>query len=147
MRKLSVLMLFGVVGIVGVAQAEKTHPVKKDPKSCAARAEGYHAVGTLVNASLTPATVGHERFAGTITIALTRVNHRAATGMATFTLHGARVAFHHGVDAGAPAIGSRVEVHGKITVLEKGCPAAGFSPTITVRRVSIRTATIGTAKK
>jgi hypothetical protein len=140
----------GLVGLVGVAQAEKPkhpeHPAKTDRGSCAPRAKGYNAVGTLVSASLSP-TVGHERFAGRITIDVIRVNHKSATGMATFTLHDARVVFHHGVDATAPAVGSRVEVHGKITVVEKGCAATGVSPTITVHRVEIGTAKLGMAKK
>lgn len=149
MRKLAVLVLFGVVGIVGVAQAEKPHPVKADPQACAPRAERVNAVGTLVSASLSPATVGHGRFAGTITIALTRVDHRAASGTATFTLHDARVVLHNGITAAAPAAGSRVEVHGRITKLASDCSAVGFTPTSMAYRVSIGTAapTTGKVKK
>lgn len=146
MRRLVVLVLFGVVGIVGVAQAEKAHPVKTETQSCAPRAERVSAVGTLISASLSPATIGHERFAGTVTIALTRVNHAAASGTASFTLHDARVVFHNGVNAAAPAAGSRVEVHGKITVLGTGCSAAGFTSTSMAYRVSIGSPTIETPK-
>ena len=146
MRKIAVLTMFGVVGLVGVAQAAKpphpshpTHPAKSNPKSCTARNEGYNASGTLVSASLTPAA-GHNRFTGTLMVTLTRANHGSATGAQTFTLTDARVRFHHGVDPTAPAAGSRVRVHGKITELPKGCSTTGFTSTITVRNVDIRAA-------
>jgi hypothetical protein len=138
--------MFGVVGLVGVAQADKpphpshpTHPAKSNPKSCTARNDGYKASGTLVSSSLT-AAAGHNRFNGTIEVTVTRANHRAATGDQTFTLTNARVRFHHGVDATAPAVGSRVRLHGKITELPKGCSTTGFTSTITVRNVDIRAA-------
>ena len=90
-------------------------------------------------ASLSPAA-GHHRYSGTIEVIVTRANHRAAKGDQTFTLTDARVVFHHGVNTTAPAAGSRVGLHGKITELPKGCSTTGFSPTITVRNVDIRTA-------
>jgi hypothetical protein len=68
---------------------------------------------------------------------VTRANHHAATGDQTFTLAGARVKFHHGVDPTAPAPGSRVKLHGKVTKLSKHCPTEGFTPTITVKKVDI----------
>ena len=146
MRKIAVLTMFCVVGLVSSAQAVKpphpqhpAHPAKSHPKSCAARAEGYDASGTLILASLSPAA-GHHRYSGTIEVTVTRANHRAAKGDQTFTLTDARVVFHHGVNATAPGAGSRVGLHGKITELPKGCSTTGFSPTITVRNVDIRTA-------
>jgi hypothetical protein len=146
MRKVAVLTVFAVAGFVGAAQADKPphplhpgHPAKSHPKSCAARSEGYNARGALVSASLSPAA-GHHRYNGTIEVNVTRANHRSATGVQTFTLTNARVIFHHGVDAIAPAPGSRVGLHGKITELPKGCSTTGFSPTITVRHVDIRKA-------
>ncbi len=149
MRKIAVLAVFGVIGMGGVAQAVKpqhpTHPThpqdpaKSHPKSCEARAEGYNASGALVTAALSPAA-GHHRYSGTIEVTVTRANHRAAKGDQTFTLTDARVIFHHGVNAAAPAAGSRVRLHGRITELPKGCSATGFTPMITVRNVDIRTA-------
>jgi hypothetical protein len=152
MRKIAVLTVFAVAGFVGAAQADKPphpqhpvhpghpgHPAKPHPKSCAARNEGYNASGTLVSASLSPAA-GHHRYNGTIEVNVTRANHRSATGVQTFALTNAHVIFHHGVDATAPAAGSRVGLHGKITELPKGCSATGFSPTITVRDIDIRKA-------
>ena len=144
MRKILVLAVFGVVGLVGVAQADKPvptgKPAKTDPKSCTPRNEGYNAVGTLVSATLTPVTGDAGHYSGTLAVTVTKPNHGAATGAQTFTLTDARVVFHQGVDATAPAVGSRVGLHGKITVLPKGCTTHGFTATITVRHVDIRTA-------
>jgi hypothetical protein len=130
MRNIAVLTVFGVVGLAGAAQAVKpphpehpahpTHPATPHPKPCVAHSEGYNASGTLLLSSLSPAA-GHHRYSGTINVHLTRANHRAATGDQTFTLAGARVVFHHGVSATAPAAGSRVGMHGTITALPRGC--------------------------
>jgi hypothetical protein len=101
--------------------------------------EGYNASGTLVSATLTPAAKkGH--FDGTITVDLTRANHKAATGTQTYTLTDARVRFGKGVSATAPAAGSLVRLHGKITALPHGCATTGFTPTTTIRKVDIRQA-------
>jgi hypothetical protein len=154
MRKIVLLTAVAVVGLVGVAQADKPphpthpaqaqngahkqsgHPGKSNPKPCATHNEGFNAVGSLVSASLTPAG-GHRRYGGTIVVTLTRVNHHAANGQQSFTLTDARVFFHHGIDATDPAAGSRVRLHGKITELSKPCSSSGFSPSVTVRYVDI----------
>jgi hypothetical protein len=154
MRKFVLLTVFAVVGLVGVAQADKPphpqhpaqaqngahqqsgHPGKSNPKSCSTHNEGFNAVGTLVSASLTPAA-GHHRYDGTIVVNVTRANHHAAKGQQSFTLAHARVFFHHGVDATDPAAGSRVGLHGKITEQSKHCSTSGFSPSVTVRDVDI----------
>ncbi|HWF36827.1 MAG TPA: hypothetical protein VG295_15715 [Solirubrobacteraceae bacterium] len=132
-----------------MAQAAKpphpTHPVHPShpaspahPKSCTARSEGYNAAGTLTSATLTPVTGSTTLFTGTLAVNITKVNHHGTTGAQSFTLTSARVVFHHGVDATAPAAGSRVGLHGKITVLPKGCSTTGFTPTITIRKVDLR---------
>ena len=146
MRRIAVLTVVGVVGLAGVAQATKPphpqhpahpgHPAKPSPKSCAPRSEGYNASGRLVAASLAPAA-GHHRYSGTIEVVVTRANHRSAPGDQTFTLTDARVLFAHGVSATAPAAGSRVGLHGKITELPKGCSTTGVSPAVTVRAVDV----------
>ena len=51
-----------------------------------------------------------------------------------------RVRFGDGVDAAAPAVGSRVKVSGKITKLPKKCSTEGFEPTVTVKRVDMKAA-------
>jgi hypothetical protein len=99
---------------------------------------GYNASGTLVNASLTAEENG--RYSGTIEVNVTKANHHGSTGDQTFTLTAARVKFHDGVNATAPAPGSRVKLHGKITKLSKHCPSEGFTPTVTVKKVDINPA-------
>jgi ribosomal protein L31 len=109
----------------------------KAKRSCTALNKGYDAKGTLVTSSLTAAST-KDRFDGSITVDVTRANHKAATGSQTFTLTNARVRFGKSVDSTAPAAGDRVTLHGKITVLPHGCSTTGFTPTITVRNVRIR---------
>lgn len=108
---------------------------------CVSHNEGYYAVGTLVSATLTQE---NGRYSGMLEVVLTRANHHAPTGPQTFTLPGARVKFHHGIDPTAPAPGSRVMLHGKITQLSKHCPTEGFAPTIEVKKVDIRRGGVGT---
>lgn len=152
MKRFALLSAVMTFAIVVPAQADKpahpshpAHPVHPAPSpmgkghSCTPRTEGYNASGTLVSAALTPGTrKGH--YDGTITADVTRANHKASTGTQTYTLTDARVQFGHGVSSTAPAPGSRVRLHGKITVLPHGCPSTGFTATTTVRHVEIKQA-------
>lgn len=156
MRKLAALVTLVALCVVGTAQAEKTKPPNspKPPKAqphkppkpatpnparCVARDEGYNASGTLVSAALT--AQGHGRYSGTLEVTVTKANHRALTGAQKFTLSGARVKFHHGVNAASPPAGSHVKLSGKITELpNKHCSTAGFTPTVTVEKADIRAA-------
>lgn len=155
MRKIVILSVLGLLALAVPASAmteytpspsppphkpKPTHKPKgphgpKGPHKCQPHSVGYNASGTLVSAALTP--VGKGRYDGTIEVNVTRANHRAPTGVETFTLAAARVKFHHGVDSTAPASGSRVKLHGKITQLSKHCPHDGFTPVITVRKVDL----------
>ena len=156
MRKIVILSVLGLLALAVPASAmteytpspsppphkpKPTHKPKgphgpKGPHKCQPHSVGYNASGTLVSAALTPA--GKGRYNGTIEVNVTRANHRAPTGAETFTLASARVKFHHGIDSTAPAPGSRVKLHGKITQLSKHCPRDGFTPVITVRKVDLR---------
>jgi hypothetical protein len=149
MKRFALLSAVMTLAIVVPAQADKpahpshpAHPAHPSPTkapSCTPRNEGYNASGTLVSATLTPATKkGH--YDGTITADVTRANHKAATGTQTYTLTNARVQFGKGVDSTAPAPGSRVRLQGKITVLPHGCPSSGFTATTTIRHVVIKQA-------
>jgi hypothetical protein len=137
-----IVALGALVGMLGVlvvsAQAAPNYAPTPPPRShhCLPHNAGYNASGTLVNAALTAEE--HNRYSGTLEVNVTRANHKGLTGDQTFTLTGAKVKFHHGVDPTAPAPGSRVKLHGKITQLPKKCPAEGFTPTITVKKVDIR---------
>jgi hypothetical protein len=117
--------------------AHPSHPSQgPSSKRCTALNEGLNASGTLTSATLTPAAKkGH--FDGTISVDVTRANHKAATGTQTITLTNARVRFGKGVSSTAPAAGSSVRLHGKITVLPHGCTSTGFTATITIRKVDI----------
>ena len=144
-RIVGTLAVLGAVGGVATAQAEKpkvpkapkTHPVKpKAPRTCVVHRVGYNASGTLVTAALT--ATGPHRSSGTITVNVTKVNHRGATGRATFTLANARVAFGTGVSSTAPAPGSRVKLHGTVTTLSRGCSTVGFTSTITITHAELK---------
>lgn len=150
MRKLMIATgaaLVAAAGIVAPAQADRPaksktehHAATKSPKRdrCDPRRVGYNASGKLVSSALTKGENG--RYSGTIVVDVTRANHRAPKGTQTFTLENARVRFGKGVDPAAPAAGSRVKLHGKTTKLRKGCPTEGFTPTTTIRSVSIKKA-------
>jgi hypothetical protein len=152
-----IAMLAALCGFVLVvpAQADKPpHPLKPShankpdkPKhqpnshKCLAHSVGYNASGTLKAWGLTKAA-DDGRYDGTITVTLTRANHKTPIGDQLFpTVTDARVIFHNGVNSTTPAPGSRVGVHGKITELPHSCSTIGFTPTVTVKKVDIRTAT------
>jgi hypothetical protein len=156
MRKIVILSVLGLLALAVPAQAtteytpapsppphkpKPPHGPKaphgpKGPHKCQPHSVGYNATGTLVSAGLTPADK-KGRYDGTIEVNVTKANHHAPTGAETFTLAAARVKFHHGVDVTAPAPGSRVKLHGKITQLSKHCSQEGFTPVITVKKVDI----------
>ena len=129
------------------AQAKKpqhpSHPAQPSHNNkghhrgtCKVHKVGYNASGTLVSATLTPS--GQKgRYDGTITVDVKRANHKAPKGTQTFTLTNARVRFGKGVDQTAPAAGSRVRLHGKVTALPRHCNSSGFTPTITINNVRI----------
>jgi hypothetical protein len=137
MRKIAVLGVLGALALVVPVQASPHYSTPASPHAhnCTPHNVGYNAWGTLVNSALT--ADGNGRYSGTIEVNVTKANHHASTGDQTFTLTGARVKFHHGVDSTAPAPGSRVKLHGKITKLSKHCSTDGFTPTITVKKVDI----------
>jgi hypothetical protein len=153
MKKILILSVLGLLALAVPAQATtdytpapsppphgpKAPHGPKGPHKCQPHSVGYNARGTLVSAALTPGAK-KGRYDGTIEVTVTKANHHASTGAQTFTLVSARVVFHHGVDSTAPAPGSRVKLHGKITQLSKHCSQEGFTPVITVKKVDIRQA-------
>ncbi len=137
MKRITVLGALGALVLAVSAQATPVYSPAPPAGShrCLPHTSGYNASGVLVSASLT--AEGHGRYSGTLEVNLGKANHRAPTGDQTFTLASAKVKFHHGVDPTAPAPGSRVKLHGKITALPKHCPSEGFTPTITVKKIDI----------
>lgn len=140
MKKILALGLLCLLALAVPAQAAPhyTPGTPHGSHGCLPHNAGYYATGTLVAESLTVDANG--RYSGTIEVDVTKANHHGTTGDQTFTLSAARVLFHHGVDPNAPAVGSRVKLHGKITRLGKHCPTDGFTPTVTVKKVDIRQA-------
>jgi hypothetical protein len=144
MRKTAALASLGALMVlVPTVAAKPSKPDRPDkpnkpPKACTAHRAGYDARGSLIASALMPA--GKGRYNGTIEVDVKKANHGAPTGDQTFTLTGAKVKFHHGVDRTSPAPGSEVGLHGTITKLPKGCSTSGFTPMITVKKVDIREA-------
>jgi len=144
MKKIVGFGLIAVLALAVPAAQAVTYTPAPPPKGppppkghkCTPHNVGYNAVGTLIASSLTGS--GKGRYSGTLEVQVKRANHRGLTGDQTFTLTSARVIFHHGVDSANPAVGARVKLHGKVTQLAKKCPADGFTPTVTVRKVDIR---------
>jgi hypothetical protein len=145
MMKLAAIAAVAAVGLVAPAQAHKPDGVAKPDKAaksakdrCGARSVGFNASGTLLAATLTAGEAG--RHDGTISVTVTRANHGAPKGEQTYTLTNARVKFRAGVDAAAPAAGSRVKISGKITKLTRQCRTDGFVPAVTVKKVDVKAA-------
>ena len=124
MNKLAALAAVAAVGLVAPAQAHKPDTAGKSDKAakaqkagkgvasrCKTRSVGFNASGTLLTSALTAGEDG--RYSGTIAVTVTRANHGAPKGEQTYTLTNARVKFRAGVDAAAPAAGSRVKIAGK----------------------------------
>jgi hypothetical protein len=124
----------------------KRHKAAKQGK-CQPHAVGYNARATFESSTLTQTAglgtpeLGDDRWSGTLTVVVTKANHKAPTGSQAFTLDNAKVAFadadHNGV-ADQPAAGDRVKLQGKITKLKRKCDQTGFTPEITVRRVRFK---------
>jgi hypothetical protein len=142
MKRIAIFGVLGALALVVPVQAAPNYtpavPHGHGPHShaCLPHNVGYNATGILVGESLT--ADGNGRYSGTIEVDVAKANHHGSTGDQTFTLTGARVKFHHGVDPTAPAAGSRVKLHGKITHLAKHCPSDGFTPTVTVKKVDLK---------
>ncbi|MBA3748027.1 MAG: hypothetical protein H0W96_11140 [Solirubrobacterales bacterium] len=153
MRKLAAMAVLVAVGLAAPAQAEKPDRTGKPDKRaeaqkagkpakakgrCGVRSVGFNASGTLVESALTAGDGG--LLSGTVTVDVKRANHGAPKGVQTYTLTNVRVRFREGVDGAAPAAGSPVKLSGKIAKRAKKCPADGFEPTVTVKRVEVRAA-------
>ena len=127
-------------------RAAKQHKAAKE-RTCAPHAVGYNARGTFVSSTLTQ-TAGattperrDDRYSGSVTVNVTKANHKAPTGPQTFTLENGKVKFadadHNGV-ADEPKEGDRVKLHGKVTKLKRKCDQTGFTPEVTVRQVQFK---------
>jgi hypothetical protein len=148
MRRIA-LCSFAITAMLVAPANAKPHPTKHKAKDCTPHDVGYHARGTLVSQALTQTAGadtdkrGDDRYSGTLTVDVTKANHRAPKGEQTYTVENARVHFYdadrdHVADM--PKAGDRVKVHGKITKLRKQCDAADSTATVTVRKVDFKAA-------
>lgn len=152
MRK--ILICTAALAALVAAPAADAKKGAKAPKSCTAKSVGFNAKGTLVEQALTQtagadtADKGDDRWSGTLTVNVTKANHKGQKGEREFTLTNGRVnwddANGDGVDDPAVA-GDRVGLHGKITKLRKKCDSTGFTPTVTLRKVDFKSAAAPTS--
>jgi len=145
-----VLLLVTCLAVAAVVPAQAKSPKPDHPAKshkCQPHKSGYNVRGTLVTATLnqTAGTAtperGDDRYSGNVTVDVSKANHHGATGVQSFTLDGVRVRFYdsdHNHVADQPKAGDRVKIKGKITLLPKKCDATGFTPTITVRKVTFK---------
>jgi hypothetical protein len=93
--------------------------------------------GTLVSGTLTP---GSGKYDGTLTVHVTKANKHAKADKGndvTYTLSNAKLELH-GENPLALTADTRVKLDGKITTLAKKCDQTGFTPTVTIKRGSIK---------
>jgi hypothetical protein len=159
MRTILISLVAGAALTAAPALATKPqhpdHPVKPakpnhgTSNTCKAHNVGYNAKGTLVSQALTQtagadtATKKDDRYSGDVVVNVTKANHKAPKGEQTFTLTNAKVSWYDvnkDGTADVPAAGDRVSVHGKITKLSKKCDQTGFTPTVTVKKLSFKQA-------
>jgi len=151
MRRIALSSIALAAAVAVPAQAKPVKPPKAAKpvagQRCAVKTVGFHARGALVDQTLTQsaglatADRGDDRFSGTVTVLVTKANHRAPLGSTTFTLVDARVSYSDANGDGTrdqPAAGDRVKVGGKITRLNKRCDQTGFTPTVSVRKVAFK---------
>lgn len=166
MKKLITLVAVGAFALAVPAQAKPPHAgggakPKGSEKSkgaersqgrggrCKTRSVGYNARGVLVAVDVTqtagadtPTEAGDDRYSGTVEVDVTKVNHKGAKGVQTFTLTNAKVKHYDADGDGAaeqPKAGDLVKVHGKVTRRHKRC-SGEFAPTVTVKQVQFKAA-------
>lgn len=114
---------------------------------CAPRSVGYVAFGDFVSSSLTHSkgadteTTRDDRWSGELVVAVKRTNRHARADKGstkTYTLQDAKLRLADRNDDGSadvPVAGDRTRVQGKITRLNRGCDATGFTAEVKVRSV------------
>ena len=116
----------------GLAKAGKA---KGQAKKCAKqRKVGFVVKGTFVSGDAT-----------SVTLKVTKANrHALKSGLVTVgdeytatPTDPAKIRYVNRIGAGDAQATDKVRVIGKVTALKKGCPAAGFTPAATVRKVQV----------
>jgi hypothetical protein len=152
MRKILITAAAGAALAITPALAAKPaskpeHPPKPPhPAKCKINSVGYNAKGTLdaggfaltqSAGQVTPDT-SDDRWSGTLTVTVTKANHKGLKGSQTLTLTDAKVKFddanNDSTPDNPPADGSTVRLHGKVTKYKKKCTQD--TTVVTVKRVS-----------
>ena len=113
-------------------------------KKCKVHKVGFNGSGKLTAYGLTQSKgqgtpqKGDDRYSGTLSVDVTKANHKAAKGPQDFTVTDIKVKFGPGVTT-PPANGSTVKLHGKITKINKKCDQTGAG-VITLRQIEIKVA-------
>lgn len=136
----------------GSSKADRAKGAKGKRRRCEPRSVAYVAFGDHVSSTLTqtqgaatPDNAGDDRWSGELVVAVKRTNRHARADKGTtktYTLTDARVrlADRNGDGtADAPAAGDRTRVKGKITRLNRGCDATGFTPELKIRSAGFHT--------
>lgn len=151
MRKSAIAVTATALAAVAVvpAQAHKAEQSGTHSHKCTPHKVAYSASGTLESATLDQtkgadtASTGDDRYSGTVTVTVTRANHKGQKGSQTYTLDNDRANFYDANDDGTPdqpKAGDRVKVKGTITRLAKKCDQTGFTSTTDIRRVQFKAA-------
>ena len=137
MKRISLLVLaFAILAMPGVGLA-KSKPPKAN--KCQPHNAAYAVAGTLVSGTLAPGTRKHT-YTGTLVVHVTKASKHAKSAKGTdqtYTLTNAHLKLH-GENPAALTMGSRVKLNGSITTLAKKCDQTGFTPTVTIKRGSIK---------
>ena len=145
MKKL-LIATAAIAAIVAVPAQAKPGKAKNCAKPT--KSVGYNASGTFVSGTWTqvagadtPDDTSDDRYDGTVTVNVTKVNHKGEKGEQTYTLDNDRLTFSDTNGDGTadqPVAGDPVKVHGKITKLKKKCTVSGFEPTVDARKVQFK---------
>ena len=120
----------------------KEHAAKGRTKGCNVHSVAYIASGVLVSDSLTKNANG--TYSGEVAVEVKRANHYARGELGktvTYKVSEVRVVLGIGSQSGQqPTVeglkaGDRAKVIGRITFLPRRCSQAGFTPTVTVKRL------------
>jgi len=119
---------------VGLAKA----PAPKSSMKCQAHPVSYRVAGNLESGSLTANSDG--TYSGSLVVDVKRTNRHARADegtTVTYTFTSAKLKLH-GEDPSALTASSRAKLKGTITKLAKKCDQTGFTPTVTIKRGTIK---------
>jgi hypothetical protein len=105
---------------------------------CVAHNVSYRVAGNLESGSLTANSDG--TYDGSLVVDVKRTNKHARADKGTtvtYTLTSATLHLH-GEDPTALTANSRVKLKGTITKLAKKCDQTGFTPTVTIKRGTVK---------